>query len=55
MFDRGFITHNQGLEIFNMSAVEDGDKRYVRKEYALTDNYTDSVGEGVVGDGEWNW
>ena len=52
LFDRGFITHNQGLEIFNMSAVEDGDKRYVRKEYALTDNYTDSVGEGVVGDGE---
>ena len=52
LFDRGFITHNQGLEIFNMSAVEDGDKRYVRKEYALTDNYADSVGEGVVGDGE---
>jgi len=34
MFDRGFITHNQGLEIFNMAQVPDGDKRYIRKEYA---------------------
>jgi len=34
MFDRGFLTQNQGLEIFNMSPVKDGDKRYIRKEYA---------------------
>lgn len=34
LFDRGFLTHNQGLEIFNMSPVEDGDKRYIRKEYS---------------------
>lgn len=40
LFDRGFITHNQGLEIFNMPPVEDGNVRYVRKEYDLTDNYT---------------
>lgn len=40
LFDRGFLTHNQGLEIFNMSPVEGGDKRYIRKEYALTDNYS---------------
>ncbi len=34
MFDRGFLTHNQGLEIFNMSPIEDGDKHYIRREYA---------------------
>lgn len=40
LFDRGFITHNEGLEIFNMAPVEDGDKRYIRKEYIETDNLT---------------
>lgn len=34
LFDRGFLTHNQGLEIFNMSPIEDGDKHYIRREYA---------------------
>ena len=34
LFDRGFLTHNMGLEIFNMPPVEDGDKYYIRKEYA---------------------
>ena len=42
LFDRGFITHNQGLEIFNMAPVEDGDKRYIRKEYTET-SYLDSM------------
>ena len=34
MFDRGQLTVNQGLAIFNMAPVDDGDKRYIRKEYA---------------------
>lgn len=34
LFDRGFLTHNMGLEIFNMPPVEDGDKYYIRREYA---------------------
>lgn len=38
LFDRGFITHNQGLEIFNMAAVENGDKRFIRKEYIETND-----------------
>ena len=42
LFDRGFLTHNQGLEIFNMAPVEDGDKRYIRKEYTET-SYLDSM------------
>jgi len=33
LFDRGFLTHNQGREIFNMSSIPDGDKYYVRLEY----------------------
>ncbi len=43
LFDRGFITHNQGLEIFNMASVEGGDKRYIRKEYAMTENFNDFI------------
>lgn len=42
LFDRGFITHNQGLEIFNMAPVEHGDARYIRKEYAIADGDTDT-------------
>lgn len=38
LFDRGFLTHNQGLEIFNMASIGDiGEKRYIRKEYGLAD------------------
>jgi hypothetical protein len=38
LFDRGFLTHNQGLEIFNMASIgEEGEKRYIRKEYGLAD------------------
>lgn len=44
LFDRGFLTHNMGLEIFNMSPVEDGDKYYIRKEYAEVSNL-DAVGD----------
>ena len=38
LFDRGFLTHNQGLEIFNMASIgEAGEQRYIRKEYGLAD------------------
>lgn len=36
LFDRGFLTHNQGREIYNMAPVENGDKYYIRKEYSET-------------------
>lgn len=52
LFDRGFLTHNQGLEIFNMSPVEGGDKRYIRKEYALTDNYNEGRNSNATVEGE---
>lgn len=38
LFDRGFLTHNQGLEVFNMPGIGDeGDRRYIRKEYGLAE------------------
>lgn len=38
LFDRGFISHNQGLEVFNMPGIgEAGDQRYIRKEYGLAE------------------
>lgn len=38
LFDRGFLTHNQGLEVFNMPGIgEAGDQRYIRKEYGLAE------------------
>lgn len=48
LFDRGFLTHNQGLEIFNMSPVEDGDKRYIRKEYTESANLDSERGEQIA-------
>lgn len=44
MFDRGMMTKNQGLEIFNMPRVEDGDKFYIRKEYAELDKLNEAQG-----------
>lgn len=34
MFDRGILSTNQIMDIWNMAHVEDGDKRWIRKEYA---------------------
>ena len=51
LFDRGFLTHNQGLEIFNMAGIgEDGDKRYIRKEYAETENLDENIQYVPMGD-----
>lgn len=44
LFDRGFMTHNQGLEIFNLPPIENGDELYLRLEYA---NVQDIGGAGV--------
>lgn len=34
LFDRGLISKNQAMEIWNLPPVEGGDKFYIRKEYA---------------------
>ena len=33
MFDRGILTTNDVMAIWNLPPVQDGDKRYIRKEY----------------------
>ena len=33
LFDRGLITRNGVMDIWNMARVPDGDKYYIRKEY----------------------
>ena len=43
LFDRGFLTHNQGLEIFNLPGVPGGDRRFIRREYAVVNELTDNV------------
>ncbi|MFL8888924.1 phage portal protein [Helcococcus kunzii] len=43
LFDRGFLTHNQGREIYNMAPVENGDKYYIRKEYSETQKLDSDV------------
>lgn len=34
LFDRGILSTNAVMDIWNMAHVPDGDKRYIRKEYA---------------------
>lgn len=38
MFDRGILSINQIMDIWNLPYVEDGDKRYIRKEYTEVSN-----------------
>ncbi len=38
LFDRGLITRNDVMDIWNLPHVEDGDKYYIRKEYTQVSN-----------------
>ena len=38
LFDRGILTANQVMDIWNLPHVENGDKRYIRKEYTEVTN-----------------
>lgn len=40
MFDRGLLTTNQALDIFNLPHVEDGDERFIRGEYVNVNDRT---------------
>ena len=50
LFDRGLLTRNQVMDIWNMAHVEDGDKYYIRKEYAEVSELG-KEGVGNAGDG----
>lgn len=49
LVDRGLLSLNEGREIFNMSSVDGGDVRYIRREYIDTDELNENK-EGDVED-----
>lgn len=49
MFDRGILTTNQIMDIWNLPHVEDGDKRYIRKEYTEVSKLDNDGGDGNEG------
>lgn len=51
LFDRGILTTNQVMEVWNMAKVEDGDKRYIRREYVEVDKLNAGEGENVKAEG----
>lgn len=51
LFDRGFLTHNMGLEIFNLPPVDGGDKYYIRREYTEIDKLDDKAAVTPMADG----
>lgn len=54
LFDRGILTTNQVMDIWNMAHVEGGDKRFIRREYTEIDklegsetNALEATGTGI--------
>jgi hypothetical protein len=43
LFDRGFLTHNDGRDVFNMAKTENGDILYIRREYVEVSKLGDVV------------
>lgn len=54
LFDRGFLTHNMGLEIFNMSPIPNGDSYFIRREYTEVKNVDLDRTTPTNGEGENN-
>lgn len=48
LFDRGILSQNQIMDIWNMAHVEDGDKRYIRREYTEVDKLHDGEGDSIA-------
>lgn len=44
LFDRGILSTNQVMDIWNMAHVEDGDKRYIRLEYTDITKLDNGIG-----------
>jgi len=49
LFDRGILNRNQIMDIWNMSHIEGGDERFIRKEYGKVgeDNNADNQYNGI--------
>ena len=55
LFDRGLITRNGVMDIWNMARVKDGDKYYIRKEYAeVSELGRGEINAGIEGEGIQN-
>lgn len=53
LLDRGVLTINQVNEIWNLPPVEDGDKRYIRREYVDVENLDKEMeGDEPIADSE---
>ena len=51
LFDRGILTVNQVMDIWHLPHVEDGEKRYIRKEYTEVENLDkEEIENGESGD-----
>lgn len=47
LFDRGLLSRNNVMDIWSMPHVEDGDKYYIRKEYAAVEDLGKEMGENA--------
>ena len=54
LFDRGFLTHNQGLSIMNLPPQENGDAYFIRREYAEISGLDKPVEVDPKGDNNGN-
>ncbi len=56
MFDRGVLTTNQVMDIWNLPHVEDGDDRFIRREYVkvtdLDKDRKDGGWDAIADEGE---
>jgi len=52
LFDRGILTTNDVMDIWNLPHVEDGDKRFIRREYTESDKLDNEGGEDTHADSE---
>ena len=53
LLDRGVLTINQVNEIWNLPPVEDGDKRFIRREYVDVENLDKEMeGDEPIADSE---
>lgn len=48
LFDRGMMSQNEGRRVFGLPEIEDGDKYYIRKEYAESDRLNEAQGLEVI-------
>lgn len=48
LFDRGLMNRNDVMDIWNMPHVEDGDKYYIRKEYAEVNKLDEGVEPTII-------